>query len=164
MPNNRKSMPIDWKTLLISVLFSLGVGLVSGFLSMNDPAEYANLSKPSFAPPSTLFGPVWIVLYILMGYAAYRVYKAGFCREEAKDALFYYGSQLIFNFMWSFLFFRFHLRGVALLDLVVLLIFVIITTIKFFKIDHKAGLLMLPYIVWLIFAAILNFSIWRLNG
>lgn len=144
--------------LLKSLLLSLGTGLLSSLLSPEMRVIYELANKPAFSPPPWIFGPVWIVLFILMGIAAYRIYKAGSERPEIKDALFYYGAQLLLNFMWPVLFFRFALAGTAFLDLILLIVLVLITTVKFFKIDKAAGWLMIPYLLWLIFAAFLNYS------
>lgn len=153
-----------FKPFVISVLISLGTGYLSSLLSTDMRGIYNNINKPFFAPPGSLFAPVWIILYLLMAIAAYRIYSEDPERQDIKDALFYYGAQLIFNFMWSILFFRFVLPGVAFLDLAILLLFVIITTVKFWRIDKAAGVLMIPYVIWLIYAALLNYSILRLNS
>ena len=125
-----KSKPTaNFKALIISILISEGVGILSSLLSFNVSENYNQMLNPPFAPPSSIFRPVWIILYLLMGIAAYRIYETGICREDVKDALFFYGSQLVFNFMWSILFFRFNLPDVAFLDILILLIFIIITVI-----------------------------------
>lgn len=144
--------------LLISVSISLGTGFISAWLSPEMRLTYEMMPKPALAPPGWVFGPVWIFLYILMGIAAYRVFRTGWDRKEVRDALFYFGSQLVFNFMWSILFFRFALAGVALLDLVVLAGLVIITTMKFSRIDAVACCLMIPYMLWVIYAGVLNYG------
>lgn len=151
------------KKLLISVIISEGVGFVASLLTIKSHENYMMLENPAFAPPPGVVGPIWIVLYFLMGWAAYRVLMKHSKQEVVKDALFYYGAQLVFNFLWPILFFRYYLIGVAFLDIIVLLIFVIITTVKFFRIDKLAGQLMLPYIVWVAYTTILNYSLMKLN-
>ena len=98
-----------------------------------------------------------------MGIASYRVCKYGYDREKVKSALIYYSIQLILNFMWPIIYFNLGLRGFALIEIILLLIFVIITTVKFYKIDKVAGYLMIPYVAWLVFATILNYYTWILN-
>ena len=150
------------KNIAIAVAIPLFIGLLSGYLTAEAMELYQNLEQPAFSPPGWIFGPVWIVLYILMGYASYRVWER---REKYKvnTALTYYGVQLVFNFFWSLIFFRFQLRGLALLEIFILLTLIIITTIKFYKIDKWAAYLLFPYIGWVGFATILNYSIWILN-
>lgn len=152
------------RKMLISIAISEGVGLLSGFLTRGGMEVYKNLKQPSFAPPSWLFGVVWPVLYFLMGFASYRIWMyASQKAAEVKNALFYYGAQLAFNFLWSILFFRYGLRGLAFFDLLVLITFVIITLILFYRIDKLAGYLLIPYLLWIIYAAFLNFFVWQLN-
>lgn len=98
-----------------------------------------------------------------MGIAAYGVWLKGKQGYEVKRALKLYIIQLILNFLWPIIFFRLNLYGIAFLELIILLIFVILTTIEFFKINKASGFLMLPYIIWLFFAAVLNYYIWLLN-
>lgn len=149
----------DSWTLLISVSISLGMGLISALLSSGMRVTYEMMHKPAIAPPGWVFGPVWTFLYILMGIAAYKVFRTGWDREEVRDALFYYVSQLVFNFMWSILFFRFGLKGVALLDLIILAVLVVITTMKLSGIDAVACWLMIPYMLWVIYAGVLNYAL-----
>ena len=125
--------------------------------------KYKSLEQPSFAPPDWLFSVVWPVLYFLLGFALYRVWMYGSQGKDVKSAIFYFGAQLIFNFLWSIFYFRLGLRGIAFIDILLLIIFVLITTVSFFKIDKLAGYLMIPYLIWIIFAAFLNYSIWQLN-
>lgn len=162
--NTLKRNEFNLKALLTSMLIPFGVGLLASLLSGDMRGLYDCLIKPSFAPPGWVFAPVWFILYFLMGLASYRIRQAGSNGEEVRDALFYYNAQLVFNFMWSILFFRFFLMGVALLDLIILVVMVLITTIKFRKIDRTAGNLMIPYLLWLIFAAVLNYAILILNA
>lgn len=151
-----------WK-LLICILATESVGILSSFFTMCAEQIYLNLNKPAFAPPASVFGPVWIFLYFLMGIAAYRIWMYGTCRLDVKNALMFYVIQLVFNFLWSVSFFGSQLIGVAFLVILLLLILIIVTTVKFQKIDKIAANLMLPYIFWVAFAAILNLSIWILN-
>ena len=150
------------KNIVIAVVIPLFIGLLSGYLTAEAMDVYQNLEQPAFSPPGWIFGPAWIVLYILMGYASYRIWDRR-DKYEVNTALTYYGLQLVFNFFWSLIFFRFQLRGLALLEIVILLSLIIITTIKFYNIDKWAAYLLFPYIGWVSFATVLNYSIWMLN-
>ncbi len=149
--------------LLISIAIAEGVGLLSALLTMNTMDKYKLLEKPSFSPPGWVFPVVWSILFLLMGIASYIVYSRGLDRKGVKSALLFYVIQLVFNLLWSIIFFRLGLRGLAFIWIIALLILIIITTVKFFKISRPAGYLMIPYILWVIFASILNLSIWLLN-
>ncbi len=123
---------------------------------------YAALAKPAWTPPDAVFGPVWSLLYLLMGIAAWLVWRrAGFKRAGGALALFI--GQLGLNALWSYLFFGAHLIGVALLELAVLGGAVLLVTIRFWRRERPAGLLMLPYLLWVGFAFYLNFAFWWLN-
>ena len=124
---------------------------------------YTSLNKPPFNPPNWLFAPVWTLLYIGMGIAAGLVWAKGFYHVWVKTALYYFGFQLLFNALWSIVFFGFQSPFWALLVIIVLLILIVIT-IKWFKIvDRRAAYLMIPYLLWVCFATLLNFKIWELN-
>ena len=142
------------------VALCLGVGAVGTFATIpNIPTWYAGLAKPAFNPPNWLFGPVWTVLYISMGIAAWLVWRAG----SAKAPLGLFALQLALNAAWSPLFFGLHWIGVALLDIVGLFFAIVATLLAFRKQSGLAALLMAPYLAWVAFASVLNFSIWRLN-
>ncbi len=149
--------------IIISILIPLGIGFISGYITKDAMATYENLIKPSFAPPGYIFPIVWTVLYILMGIASYRIYKLGIEKKEVKNALFFYGVQLMLNFLWPILYFGLGLRFVAFIEIIVLFIFIVITTKKFFKLDKIAGYFMVPYLLWVAFASVLNYFTWRLN-
>lgn len=146
-----------------ALAITLGAGAVAGLMSMNAAAIYAALDLPSFAPPTWVFMPVWTVLYLLMGLALYRIlmYEP---TPDRKAATFYYSLQLIFNLLWSLLFFVLQLRLAAFVGLVILFFYIVVTTVKFFKIDKPSGFLMVPYLLWVVFAGILNFAVVMLNG
>ena len=150
------------RNIIISIAIPQIIGFLSALLTVGTMEKYKNLIQPSFAPPGRIFGPVWTLLYALMGYASYRIWKK---RDsyDVKSALTYYGLQLIFNFAWSLIFFRFELRGIAFIEILILLLLIIITTVKFFKIDKIAAYLMFPYIAWVSFATVLNYAVWVLN-
>lgn len=149
--------------LLISIGISEGVGVLSSFFTKDSMVQYKTLIQPPFAPPAWIFGPVWTLLFFLMGLAAYRIWMYSSINPNVSEALTYYGIQLFLNFLWSILFFKLGLRGLAFVEILILLYFIIITTVKFYRIDKTAGYLLIPYILWAVFASILNFSIWQLN-
>ena len=161
--NNKESKSKDILGIILSIAVAEGVGALAAFLTKDAMEDYQCLKLPSFSPPGWVVPVVWAVLFLMMGVAAYLVYKRGFYRLDVQKALFDYGAQLFFNFMWSAIFFAFNLRETAFFWILGLLGLIAATTIRFGKIDKKAGLLMLPYLFWVCFAAVLNFYIWQLN-
>ena len=127
------------------------------------PGEwYASLQKPSWNPPNWIFGPVWTVLYATMGITAWLVWKrGGFSGQRIALSLFL--MQLLFNALWSPLFFGLHNAALALLDIVLLWLAVLATVAAFWKAHALAGALLFPYLAWVTFASVLNFALWRLN-
>lgn len=123
---------------------------------------YQALQKPPFNPPDWLFAPVWTALYVMMAVAGWRVWRAHGLRG-ARPAVALFGTQLALNLAWSFVFFGYRLIGAALLEIVVLLMAIVATTILFWKHDRLAGMLFVPYAGWVAFATILNFALWQLN-
>jgi translocator protein len=124
---------------------------------------YATLAKPEWNPASAVFAPVWTVLYLSMGVAAWLVWRrAGFA--TAGVALAAFAVQLVLNALWSFLFFGLHRPGVAFVDIVVLWLAILVVVLLFLRHDWWAGVLMVPYLMWVGFAACLNFALWRLNA
>jgi tryptophan-rich sensory protein len=124
---------------------------------------YDQLRKPSFTPPSWVFGPVWSVLYASMGVAAWLVWRRRGLRGGARP-LGLFAVQLVLNAAWTPLFFGLRLPGAALIEIAALWAAVVVTTWSFFRVSRAAGALMVPYAAWVSFAAVLNFSIWRLNA
>lgn len=161
----RKKKPKILK-LIMSIIFPLLIGSIPILLIPNMQSIYESLKKPFFAPPAYVFPIVWTILYILMGIASYMVYikKYDDVDIDVSSALFVYVIQLLLNLFWTFIFFGFRLYGLAFLELVILFLFVILTSVRFYK---KAGLkpflLFVPYILWLVYAGVLNFFIWMLN-
>lgn len=149
--------------LIISLLITLGGGFVVGLLIKNSVGIYQNLNKPWFSPRGEVFPIVWTILYVFMAVAAYRIFLRHKQGEKTKGALYIYLFQLILNFAWSIIFFYFRLYGLAFIELFILLVLIIICTFKFFNFDKIAGLLMIPYILWVSFAGVLNFFVWMLN-
>ncbi|MHC1723574.1 MAG: TspO/MBR family protein [Aminipila sp.] len=149
--------------LIIAIAIPLAVGALSSFLTRDTMVKFQQLNKPDFAPPGSVFPIVWTILFILMGIASYRIYLKGTENQEVKMALIFYMIQLVFNFFWSIIFFGFGQIGLAFIWLIMLWILIFITTVIFYKIDKKAGYLMIPYLLWVSFAGFLNYSIWMLN-
>ena len=124
---------------------------------------YNRIIKPSFQPPNWVFGPVWTILYALMGIAAYLVWEKGWEKREVKAALGIFGIQLILNFFWSLIFFGNKAFGWAFVEILFLWVFIALTIWKFYKISKTAAYLLIPYILWVSFASVLNGAIWWLN-
>ena len=153
----------DFIGLLKNIALPLGGGIIVGLLTKGTMDTYDKLKKPIFVPPNIVFPIVWIILYILIGVAAYRIYEKNKKGFNDNGAYFYYLVQLLINFLWPFIFFSFRLYGIALVIIIILLILAIITAIKFYKSDKIAGILLMPYIIWISYATILNYYIWILN-
>ena len=149
---------IQWKPLLISVGISLGVGILSSLFTPNIAGEYEAIPNPPFAPPGWIFPVVWTILYVLMGIASYLVWLEP-PGEEKRSAMLYYGAQLIVNFFWPVLFFRLDAYVTAFFWLLLLWYLVFVTWQKFSELNRIAGYLLIPYLLWLTFAAYLNFYI-----
>ena len=158
-----KMLKKNWKTYALFVGITLFIGALSGFLSRNGMQDFEEtVAQPPLSPPMILFPIVWSVLYILMGIGAARVYLSG--AELGKNrCLNFYVVQLTFNFFWSLIFFNAAAYGFALFWLLLLLGLVIWMTVCFWQRDRLSALLQIPYILWLIFAAYLNYGIWQLN-
>jgi len=152
-----------WK-LIICVLGCEAVGIISGLLSqpgMNNWFE--NLNKPSWNPPSFIFGPVWTLLYLLMGVSLWLIWKSELPIQQKKSGMVIFALQLLFNFWWSILFFAFHEPLFALFNIAAMLIAIILTIFHFAPISRVAAWLLVPYVSWVSFATILNYTIWSLN-
>lgn len=150
--------------LIISIGIPLFIAGITSILIPNMNVVYGHLVKPIFSPPAMVFPIAWIILYILMGIASYKVYVLKYDNIDVSSALFVYGIQLLLNFLWTFIFFGFRLYGLAFLELVLLGLFVILTIKRFYKkAGKKAALLLIPYLIWIIYAGVLNFFIWMLN-
>jgi tryptophan-rich sensory protein len=149
-----------WRAFIF-VIIAEAVGIIGSlFTAGNISGWYLTLHKPSFSPPNWLFGPVWTILYALMGIAAYMVWKKG---RPARKALSFYWAQLALNGLWTPMFFGAHNIGGALRILFALIALVVITMRFFWKIDRWAVYLLVAYLAWIIFAAFLNYSLFRLN-
>ena len=152
----------DKKKLIIAILIPIGVGLLSFLLTRNGINNYSdNLIKPAFAPPSFLFSIVWTILYVLMGLSSYYIYESMSCHKG--NCLLLYGLNLVLNFTWPIIFFNLEARLFAFLFILLLDIVVVLMTLCFYGIDKKSGYLNIPYIIWLLFATVLNLSVYILN-
>lgn len=150
--------------LILAMLLPLVVGVLGSFSTMESVRTwYPTLVRPSFAPPSWVFGPVWTTLYLMMGVASWLVWRQGLAKPEVRSALASYGVQLILNLAWSWLFFGLKRPFLALLDIVVLLVLIGVTTLRFAAVSRGAALLMAPYLAWAAFATVLNGGFWWLN-
>jgi tryptophan-rich sensory protein len=150
--------------LVLTILVCESVGIISGLLAgvANNP-WFEALQKPSWNPPGYLFGPVWTVLYLLMGISWWLVWKSPQPITKTRTALLYFAVQLFLNFWWSILFFNFHSSLLALIDIVLMLLFICLTIFEFSKISKLAAWLLVPYFLWVSFATTLNANIWYFN-
>ena len=150
-------------TLMICLLLPLIIGGISGFATASGiHSWYVTLHKPSFNPPNYLFGPVWSFLYILMGLSLYIIWINGKGKNR-HDALRIFFIQLTLNFLWSFLFFKFNLIGVAMVEILLIWFSIVLMIMSFSRINKIAAYLQIPYLLWVTFASTLNGAIWLLN-
>ncbi|MCX8052491.1 MAG: tryptophan-rich sensory protein [Armatimonadetes bacterium] len=155
------------KQVLALVLW-IGVCLAAGFIGglyteSSVSTWYVSLRKPDFNPPNWVFAPVWTTLYTLMGIAAWLVWRKGWKNTSVKTALIVFGVQLVLNTAWSIIFFGLRMPGAAFFELIALWIAIVATIALFFRLSILAGALLVPYILWVSFAAVLNYLVWRLN-
>jgi len=154
-----------YKKLIFSVFICLIAGFIGSFFT--SPAIttwYATLQKPSFAPPNWVFFPVWTSLFIMMGISLFLVWQKGWDDKKVKIAIYIFAVQLVMNILWSVAFFGFRSPLLGLMEIIILWITILATTLSFIKVSRTAAYLLIPYIIWVTFAAILNYSIWRLNS
>ena len=150
-------MPKNIYKLILSIGICLGAGILGSFFTTSAiPTWYQTLNKPFFSPPNWIFAPVWTTLYILMGISLYLVW-------QKKKVASVFWIQLFLNTVWSMIFFGIKNPGLALVEIVVLWVAIFLTIKAFYKINKLAGQLLLPYLIWVSFAFILNFSIVILN-
>ena len=150
-------------SLLAWIVGSNLAGLAGAVASFSTPEFYQTLDRPPFAPPPAVFGPVWTLLYTLMGIAAWMIWRSPAGAPGRRSALTLFGAQLVANAAWSWIFFRWHLGAVAFAEILALLGLIVATAFAFGRIRRAAGWLLVPYIAWVAFAAALTFSIWRRN-
>lgn len=144
------------------LLISFAASAVGAVASIQAQSFYGELTQPSWAPPGWVFGPVWTTLFALMGVAAWLVWREGGFRKN-KTSLSLFLVQLVVNALWSWLFFAWHLGAYALIDLIVLWLLIIATLVAFWRVKALAGVLLVPYLLWVSFAGFLNCAVWQLN-
>lgn len=155
--------PGEWAGLAVSVVAVVIAAGVGGAAAARAADTYGRLQQPGWAPPAALFGPVWTVLYVLMAISAWLVWRSEPSREN-RVPLIVYGVQLVLNMAWTPLFFGLGWRGTAFIEILVLWGFIVATVMLFWHRSRWAALLLLPYVAWTTFAAVLNFSVWQLNS
>jgi len=153
---------VNWILLVGFVLGCNLIGALGAIWTSSDSDWYRNLNKPSFNPPSWVFGPVWTLLFSLMGVALYLVWVSPDSRLRT-IGLVLFGLQFLFNVLWSYLFFGLNNPLWSLVEIFVLLILILVTGFYFYFVSFWAGYLMLPYFIWVAFASFLNWNLWRLN-
>ncbi|MEA2020393.1 MAG: TspO/MBR family protein [Patescibacteria group bacterium] len=151
---------IKFFTSLLITLSAGGIGSI--FTTPAIPTWYETLKKPKFNPPGWVFGPAWTILYILISISFHLIWSTvGF--EKNKKVLVIFVIQLVLNALWSIIFFGLQNPALAFIEIVILWVAILLTLLNFYKLDRTAGLLLVPYLLWVTFAALLNFSIWQLN-
>ena len=155
----------NMKKLIFCIFICLFAGFIGSFFtSPAIPTWYATLQKPSFAPPNWVFFPVWTSLFIMMGISLFLVWQKGWEDRKVKTAIYIFAVQLVLNVLWSVAFFGFRSPLLGLMEIIILWIAILATTLSFMNVSRTAAYLLVPYILWVSFAAILNFSIWALNS
>lgn len=154
----------SWLKLLIALIIPQLVAASGAYFTVTGNGSwYQALEKPSWNPPNGVFGPVWTTLYVLMGIALYLVWKSKAPDKHKRWAISFWGIQLFLNLLWSYLFFGQEQILGALLEMIILWLFILFTIFAFARINKLAAWLLVPYISWVSFAAILNYTIWDLN-
>lgn len=141
---------------------SFAASAVGALASIQAKSFYGQLAQPTWAPPPSLFGPVWSLLYAMMAIAAWLVWRCGGFRAN-RIALSLFLVQLVLNALWSWLFFAWHLGASAFADIVILWVLIVATLVSFWRVRPLAGALLIPYLLWVSFASALNYSVWQLN-
>ncbi|MFC1700847.1 TspO/MBR family protein [Patescibacteria group bacterium] len=155
---------MNYKRIIISLALPQLAGLIGSFFTVSAiPVWYASLQKPSFSPPNWIFGPVWITLYILMGISIYLIWQKAVENKEANGVMILFWIHLFFNAIWSIIFFGLQSPGLALINIIIIWLFIIVLLFKFYRIHKLAFYLLLPYLAWVSFASLLNYFIWYLN-
>jgi translocator protein len=152
-----------FKLILFIIITNLAGAVGSIFTTSKIPTWYASINKPGFNPPNWIFGPVWTLLFILMGISAFLIWQHGIKKKKVKVAMYIFGLQLLFNILWSMIFFGLQNPLLAFIEIIILWALILLTIVKFAEISKKAAYLLIPYILWVSFAAILNLFIYLLN-
>lgn len=156
-------MKKNYKLLILCIVIPLAVGSLAGFITKDSMETFNMLNKPSLSPPGIVFPIVWSILYILMGIASYLVITTGSGNNKVKEALVYYGLQLLFNFLWSIWFFSFGWYLFAFIWLLLLWVLIFNTMASFYDINKTSAYLLIPYLLWVTFAGYLNFAVYLMN-
>ena len=157
-------MIIKLKPFIANIIIPLAVGGFSAFLTRGNMDLYSDINAPPLAPPAWIFPIVWTILYILMGISSALIYTNKNAKyDDKKSALYTYGISLVFNFFWSIIFFNLRAFLLSFVWILGLLFLIVLTIVKYNKIDKRAARLQIPYLLWVTFAAYLNFAIWLLN-
>jgi len=155
---------MDIIKLIISIVACEGAGGIGAiFTTPAIPTWYAGLKKPTFTPPNSVFGPIWITLYLLMGIAVFLVWREGLGQEGVTIAFVIFWAQLVLNILWSVIFFGLKSLFGGMVMILLLWIAILINIITFFGVSPLAGWLLIPYIIWVSIAANLNVQVWKLN-
>lgn len=158
----KEAANIHWGWLVLAIALCEGIGIVGSIFTISAISTwYVVLSKPPFSPPNFLFGPVWTLLYALMGVALYLLWTRKSKAVGALKRLFV--AQLVLNGIWSPIFFGWHNIALAFLDIIALWVLIAMLVYKSWKVDKRISLLLLPYLLWVSFASALNYSLWQLN-
>ncbi len=152
-----------WKLIAAIIICQVAAVIGSVFTAPSIPTWYASIQKPDFNPPNWVFAPVWTTLFLLMGISLYLVWDRGLEKKGVKLAVYVFGIQLALNVVWSLLFFGLQNPFFAFVEIVFLWIAILVNIILFYRISRKAGIILVPYILWVSFAAFLNYSVWVLN-
>lgn len=157
------NVKIEWKKLIVSLAAPLAAGFLSALITKDNMVMFELVKKPPLAPPGWLFPVAWTVLYILMGLASYWLWISGAQPRVKKAGAVYYALSLVFNFAWPIIFFNLDKFLAAFVWLCLLWVFILLAAVQFLKADRRAGLAMLPYLLWVAFAGYLNLGIYLLN-
>jgi len=162
MKSKKRHMFKNILKLIICLIVPMLVGGISGVATVAGIKDwYVHLNKPFFNPPNYLFGPVWSILYLLMGISLFMILQSKSITKKKAISIFF--VQLFLNFWWSFLFFKFQLLGISLIEIVLMWLSILWMIIEFKKINKTAAYLQIPYLAWVTFASLLNLAIWYLN-
>ena len=150
--------------LIFCIVLCEATGFISSLVApVNADSWYSLLQKPEWNPPNYIFAPVWTTLYLLMGIALWMIWNRP--KSSARDAALYlFAAQLFLNFWWSVIFFKFHFMGLALVEILVMLLMIIVTIVRFSTFSKTAAWLLVPYAAWVSFASLLNYTLWSINS
>jgi tryptophan-rich sensory protein len=150
--------------IIFFIVAAESIGLASSIFTFDSiPNWYTKLRKPFFNPPNWIFAPVWTIIYATLGSSVFLVWQKGWDSNEVKFAIAIFAVQFILNFAWTAIFFGLNKTFFALMEIVILWIFILLTIVLFYPLSQTAALLLIPYLLWVSFAALLNFYIWKLN-